>query len=118
MRDILEDQRAARAFWAHERAKSRWRKCAGYKPARRAHRVVKRKDKGKGKGKTKGHTDLAHLADDDAQSTFAYFGKGKSRGKGKHRTSGMGLGRKGNPVGPDGDRLTRRGCGSTEPNTS
>ena len=47
MRGIPEGRRAARAFWASERAKSRRRKCAGYEPTPRVRRVAKRKGKGK-----------------------------------------------------------------------
>ena len=114
MRDIPEGQPAARAFWAYERAKSRWRKYASHEPMRRVCQAIKRKGKGKGKGKNKGRTYLDHLADDDVQSTFAYFGKGKSRGKGKRRASGMGLGRKSNPISPGGNPLTCHERGPTE----
>ena len=48
------------------------------------------------------------------QTTFAYYGKGKSRGKGKRRASGAGLGRQGDPVGPGGNQLTCHECGPTE----
>ena len=76
--------------------------------------MIRRFGNGKGKGKNKGRTYLANLTDDDVQSTFAYFGKGKSKGRGKNRTSGMGLGRKGNPIGPDGNQLKCHECESTE----
>jgi hypothetical protein len=88
------------------------------------------KTKGKGKGKRFGkHRRLSGkgvstlIADlTDAQYTEVFFGKGgkgKGRGhsKGK-RSTGKGFGRKGNPVGKDGQKMKCYGkggnCGSTE----
>ena len=57
--------------------------------------------------------ELMTLSDQEVEHVFK--AKGKSSGKGK-RTTGKGKGRRGNPIGPDGQRMRCRvpNCGSEE----
>ena len=93
------------------------------KPTRRVRRVVRRfgKSKGKGrlwtfKGKGKGPTIQSSITDYEQAGQLShlfYGGKGKGSSKGK-RSSGFGKGRRGNPTGPDGNKLRCHNCGSED----
>ena len=110
-------------WWAYSTAKSSWRRFMG-KPVRAVRRFLRRGGhtkgggKGKGYGKPSAQAFLTELPDDSPSglSATALF-KGKQKGTGGNKgfhSSGKGKGRKGNPLGPDGNPMVCRvpGCGS------
>ena len=108
---------AEHLFWAYQQAKSQWRNYMG-RPVRKARRFIKRKGKSMGKGKlrTKGKGGgTIHFLETmtDPEQVFIFKGKGKGGYKGK-KSSGKGFGRKGNPTGPDGEKMKCFGCGSED----
>ena len=108
---LTEPEKSAALFWAYEHAKARWRRHNNYKPTRRVRRVIKRKGKGKGNHPT---AFLASMSVQDMAETFVGFGKGLGKSKGKSKSSGLGFGRKLNPMGKDGRRLNCHRCGSDQ----
>eukprot|EP00973_Karenia_brevis_P051940 7215176-Karenia_brevis.AAC.1 len=74
---------------------------------RKVRKFFKRKGKGKGKQR---FAFLAQMPEEEIGTLL--YGKG---GKGKFRkSSGEGLGRRGNPYGRDGNQRTCHGCNSTD----
>ena len=110
---------AEHLFWASQTAKAQWRNFTG-KPVHAVRRFMKREGMGKGsrkgKGKGKGSTStalLAHMLPLEIEQVFVFRGEGKG-GKSGKRSSGKGKGRRGNPLGPDGQPTKCHKWGSTE----
>ena len=88
-------------------AKKRWRRHRNFKPTRKVRRKVRRRFKSKGAHKIKGRHMKAFIG--ETPSVQAYFEKKGHKGK---YSTGMGVGRKLNPIGKDGKRMTCHNCGS------
>ena len=91
-------------FGNYRRGKKVWRR-ARQAPTRRVRRWAKRKGGGKARGRRASHFML--------QPAVLTYMKGKGKGHRSH-TTGKGWGRRRNPIGPDGNVMKCRKCGSEE----
>ena len=104
--DVPEHEREQELLWAYERAKRNYRKYVG-KPNRKVRRFVRRhKGKGKGKGKRlSGKGVRLFLASLSEEEDTAFFGGARRKGQGKRKGKSRGKGRRGNPIGKDGQQM-------------
>ena len=99
-------------FFQYQRHKSNWRKHM-HKPTRKVRRFLKRRGP-KGKGKGKGWSRFSFLAEmGDVEYDQIFFG-GKGSSKGKRRSFAKGKGRRGNPIGRDGEKMKCSICNSED----